>query len=160
MSCTGPAGCNSGSCRGYKRAAAAVRAEAVGALLIAEEALGAVAIDQLRAVLEDQPGWSDLPVLILVSGGRETLATRRLEEELISLPNIALLERPVRPTTLISSVKAALRSRERQYEVRNTIAERDRALARCSRASSKTALSCKARAIASSCSTSRQISCP
>src|SRR5690348_1821306 len=39
----------------------------VGALLIAEEALGRSARTRLAAALERQPGWSDLPVVALLS---------------------------------------------------------------------------------------------
>ena len=39
-----------------------------------------------------------------------------------------LLERPIRTATLISSVRAALRARKRQYEIRDTLRDRDRAL--------------------------------
>ncbi len=108
--------------------ASAVRSGTAGALLIAAEALAPSSIQVLHDALDQQPGWSDMPVLILTSGGKETLRSNQLERELLPLPNITLLERPIRLATLVSSVKAALRSRERQYEVRNTIAERDRAL--------------------------------
>ncbi|MDX6460978.1 MAG: hypothetical protein QOE55_4675 [Acidobacteriaceae bacterium] len=38
--------------------------EPIGPLLIAEEALDTAAIEQLGQLLEHQPPWSDLPVLI------------------------------------------------------------------------------------------------
>jgi len=40
------------------------------------------------------------------------------------LGNLVLLERPVRPETLVSTVQAALRSRRRQYQIRDHLAER------------------------------------
>ncbi len=40
------------------------------------------------------------------------------------LGNIVLLERPVRPETLVSTIQAALRSRNRQYQGRDYLAER------------------------------------
>ena len=42
------------------------------------------------------------------------------------LGNVALLERPLRAVTLVSSVKAALRARRRQYQLRDNFAERER----------------------------------
>src|SRR4029079_16736122 len=43
--------------------------------------------------------------------------------------NITLVERPLRATTLLSTLHAALRARERQYEVSNLLRERDELLA-------------------------------
>ena len=40
-----------------------------------------------------------------------------------------LLERPIRAATLVSSVRAALRARKRQYEIRDTLRDRAKALA-------------------------------
>jgi signal transduction histidine kinase len=39
--------------------------------------------------------------------------------------NISLIERPLRPATLISSVRTAIRSRSRQYEIRDRLRERE-----------------------------------
>jgi signal transduction histidine kinase len=39
--------------------------------------------------------------------------------------NISLLERPVRPATIISSVRTAIRSRLRQYQIRNHLQDRE-----------------------------------
>jgi len=41
------------------------------------------------------------------------------------LGNVVLLERPVRPETFVSTVQAALRSRGRQYQMRDYLAERN-----------------------------------
>jgi C4-dicarboxylate-specific signal transduction histidine kinase len=40
------------------------------------------------------------------------------------LGNVVLLERPIRPETLISTVQASLRSRRRQYQMRGHLAQR------------------------------------
>jgi signal transduction histidine kinase/ActR/RegA family two-component response regulator len=96
---------------------ARVRAGA-GAAVVASEALGiearAVLLDMLRA----QPYWSDLPVVVLARGG-EDFAT--LHGELAGACNITFLERPVQIGTLASAVQAALRARQRQYEVRDLV---------------------------------------
>jgi PAS domain S-box-containing protein len=94
-----------------------------GPLLIAEEALHPAAIQQLSRILESQPSWSDLPVLILTGSGRETLRSSRLQSDREPLGSPVLLERPIRTATLVSSVQAAVRARERQYEVRDVVAE-------------------------------------
>ena len=100
-----------------------------GPLLIAEEALTPEVVERLAHLVNNQPAWSDLPLLILTTGGRSTLASRLREQERFSLGVPILLERPIRTETLVSSVRAAVRARQRQYEVRDALAERDRVLA-------------------------------
>ena len=95
----------------------------IGPLLIAEEALTREFIQQLSILLHGQPAWSDLPILILTGSGRETLQSHSLQGKRLPLGSPILLERPIRTATLVSSVKAALRARKRQYEVRDAVAE-------------------------------------
>ena len=99
----------------------------VGALLITEEMLTPETIDKLSSQLVRQPSWSDLPVLILTVGGSATTLSRKREQDRLPLGSVTLLERPIRMATLISSVRSALRSRNRQYQVRDTLIERDMA---------------------------------
>ncbi len=101
----------------------------IGPLLIAEEALSLASIQQLGKLIEHQPAWSDLPILILTSSGRETPDNYSLEQRLLPLGAPVLLERPVRTMTLVSSARAALRARQRQYEVRDALRQRDEAMA-------------------------------
>ena len=42
------------------------------------------------------------------------------------LGNVSLLERPVQPITLSSTIHAAVRARKRQYEVKSLIEARER----------------------------------
>jgi PAS domain S-box-containing protein len=95
----------------------------IGPLLIAEETLHTAAIEQLGQLIKHQPPWSDLPVLILTGSGMDTVQSRRLESERLPLGSTVLLERPIRTATLVSSVRAALRARQRQYEIRDALAE-------------------------------------
>ena len=101
----------------------------VGPVLLAEEMLTPAVVSRLSAFVEAQPSWSDLPMLVLTGNGRDTPETRRLEALRGSLGNPILLERPIRTATLLSSVRAALRARQRQYQVRDALLERDRAFA-------------------------------
>ena len=121
----GEAGIDAYVCRSVEEACEAT-AEGCAALLIAEEALSGPALVAIHDLMDRQPEWSDLPVLILVAGGRETMETRARTQERASLHlnNMTLLERPIRIGSLISSVKMALRSRSRQYEVRENLAVR------------------------------------
>jgi signal transduction histidine kinase/CheY-like chemotaxis protein len=89
-----------------------------GAVLLAEEALKKGTLERLIESLNRQPIWSDLPVVLFASSGKsaETLLTTvgtRL--------NATIVERPIRITMLISSVRGALRAREKQYQSRNLL---------------------------------------
>jgi signal transduction histidine kinase len=88
-----------------------------GAAILSEEALAGGAIAKLRAVFEQQPPWSDFPLILLTVGGRVTAESERLREWRQPLGNIFLLERPIRPETLLSTLEIALRGRQRQYQI-------------------------------------------
>jgi len=81
----------------------------VGAVVIAGEFLSAPVLANLQAVVQSQPPWSDLPVIVVAS--TERLATA---DPLEMLGNVSVLQRPVSLDTLRSSVGAALRARRRQ----------------------------------------------
>jgi PAS domain S-box-containing protein len=97
--------------------------EPLGPLLIAEEALDVPFVRNLRKIINEQPSWSDLPILILTAGGREGHRNGALDYERLGLGTPVLLERPIRTMTLVSSVRAALRARQRQYEIRDALIE-------------------------------------
>lgn len=96
--------------------------EGCGAILLGEEALSRGDVESLLEVLKVQPSWSDVPFVILTSGGRSTGHSLARSHMLERLGHITLLERPVRMVTLVASVRAALASRARQYEVRSQLA--------------------------------------
>jgi signal transduction histidine kinase len=91
--------------------------EGAAAALIADETLHPSTIGCLADQLASQPKWSDFPLLVLTSGGASTPASRYRLALLRPLGNVTLLERPLRPVTLVSSVDAALRSRRHQYQL-------------------------------------------
>jgi signal transduction histidine kinase len=113
-------------CAGFDGLIADLEAGA-GAALIAEEALTPLAIQRLSTLLGAQPSWSDLPLVILTSTGEPTPGSLSVLRRLEPVANITLLERPVRVVTLQSAIRTALRARRRQYEVRDHLAERQRA---------------------------------
>ena len=88
-----------------------------GAAIFAEEALGETSMHEILAVLEDQPSWSDFPLIFLTTSGRVTIESERLREFRRPLGNLFLLERPIRPETLLSTLEIALRGRRRQYQI-------------------------------------------
>ena len=103
--------------------------DGAGAVLVAEEGL----LGQRQEVLADwvgrQPPWSDLP-FVMLTGRRDDQRMRRWRQEQIAgLGNVSLIERPVQPLTLVSVVRAALRARGRQLEIRALLEARDAAAA-------------------------------
>jgi signal transduction histidine kinase/DNA-binding response OmpR family regulator len=91
--------------------------EGAGAALLGDEALVPAAILRLAGQLAAQPPWSDFPLLVMTSGGASNHASRYRLGLLEPLGNVALLERPLRPETLVSSLRAALRARQHQYQL-------------------------------------------
>jgi signal transduction histidine kinase len=95
-----------------------------GAVILAEEALTLAGIDEWAELIREQPSWSDLPVILLTDSGEVDRESKRKMHAREPLGNVVLIERPVRPETLVSTVQAALRSRDRQYQMRDYLAER------------------------------------
>ncbi|HEX4007189.1 MAG TPA: ATP-binding protein [Acidobacteriaceae bacterium] len=98
-----------------------------GAAIVCEEALTVRAITQLHRVVDEQPPWSDFPLILLTVGGRVTVQSERLRKLRRPLGNIFLLERPIRPETLLSTLEIALRGRQRQYQIRDQMQQYARA---------------------------------
>lgn len=96
-------------------------AAGAGALLLTQEALTPDAMQRLLAALAEQPEWSDVPVVVLVTGGAEPIYGPHLSALTIGAVNVTLLERPVRVSTLVSAFHTALRTRKWQYQLRDRI---------------------------------------
>jgi len=90
-----------------------------GLVFLTEEALSERAVGAFARTLASQPAWSDLPIVLLTSGGSESSANTDALASLAAIGNVNLIERPVRVMTLLSALKAALRARNRQYDVRD-----------------------------------------
>jgi signal transduction histidine kinase/CheY-like chemotaxis protein len=97
------------------------------AVFVAEEALHNRPIESLRAWVEQQPPWSDMPFVMLTSHREPPTVLAGRGRLVAALRNVSLLERPVQAITLTSTIRAAVRARQRQYEVREHMAERSRA---------------------------------
>ncbi|WP_460141490.1 ATP-binding protein [Pseudomonas sp. S2_E01] len=90
-----------------------------GLLLISSEALLGADMAPLIDLIDQQPAWSDLPIVLMTHrGGPEQGPASRLG---VQLGNVTFLERPFHPATLISLVTTALRGRRRQYEARDRL---------------------------------------
>jgi two-component sensor histidine kinase/CheY-like chemotaxis protein len=88
-----------------------------GMILLTIEALHEMDIQGLSAVISEQPPWSDIPIVLLTGG----TMSPDMEESLTGLGNITVLERPVRMPSLLAAVRAALRGRGRQYQIRDLL---------------------------------------
>jgi signal transduction histidine kinase len=101
--------------------------EGAGAAIVSEEAFQGDSIQCLLEVLREQPSWSDFPLILLTVSGRVTVESERLRELRRPLGNVLLLERPIRPETLLSTLEIALRGRQRQYQIRDQMQQYARA---------------------------------
>ena len=89
-----------------------------GALLLTDEVLAGEDPEQFAAIFQDQPAWSDLPIVLLSAAGADSaIAVWAMER----LGNVTVLERPVRVTTLVSALQTAIRARRRQYQLRDQV---------------------------------------
>lgn len=97
-----------------------------GAAVVTAEAILLDKDGALARFSDAQPRWSDLPIIVLTEAGIDAAPVVNL---LHAAGNITLAKRPVQISTFISTVKAALRDRERQYQAREYISERESLLA-------------------------------
>jgi PAS domain S-box-containing protein len=100
-----------------------------GAVLLAEEALVGARISRFLRSLRAQPPWSDLPLLVVMSGSEADDAHHRILDLFGPDANLTFVARPLRALTLVSAVQAALRARRHQFAVRDLIEERNTVLA-------------------------------
>lgn len=105
-------------CSGLREAAAAAELGA-GALLLTEESLDSEHIADMLRLLNAQPAWSELPVIVLTTAGERS--AEPLQVIAVAARGVMLLERPLGTATLLRSVEVALRSRRRQYQVRDLL---------------------------------------
>jgi signal transduction histidine kinase/ActR/RegA family two-component response regulator len=91
-----------------------------GAILLTEDVLVGQQMRFLAQALERQPSWSDVPILLLSAHGSNSSVGAWAME---LLGNVTILERPVRVTTLVSSLRTAVRARRRQYELQHHLEE-------------------------------------
>ena len=91
----------------------------LGAVVACANKLGEADASALRQCLADQPDWSDVPFIILSQDASCDCHNHYAD----LLGNVRLLQRPVDKGMLVSAVRAALRSRQLQYEHRRTFEE-------------------------------------
>ena len=111
--------------RGMDELCALIRS-GVGVILVVEEALEAGARARLLAELQAQPPWSDVPLVVLTPEGELSRTLTSGMQQLAERTSVTMLERPVRLATLVTTLRSAMRARQRQYDVRDHLVERER----------------------------------
>ena len=88
-------------------------------LVVAEEALTSSDRNHFATWLENQPAWSDFPIVLLTMRGTE------FDKRLAFLDRyLIVLERPFLASSLANCVRSALRARARQLEVKSYIEQK------------------------------------
>jgi signal transduction histidine kinase len=102
-------------CRDLRRLALEIR-DGAGAVLLTEEVISAAGLKDVLTSLQQQPAWSDIPIVMLMESGVASTAATNLIRD---LGNVTLLERPAPTRSVVSAVRTAIRSRQRQYQIRD-----------------------------------------
>jgi PAS domain S-box-containing protein len=96
--------------------------DGTGAVVVEEEVFNDEIIQEFAVALQRQPAWSDAPVIVLTKGRSGTNRTTTLMARMRQpLGHTTLLERPIRPETLVSAVETVLRGRLRQFQMRDAL---------------------------------------
>ncbi|WP_313607117.1 ATP-binding protein [Rhizobium sp.] len=98
----------------------------IGAVLLTEEAL-ANGAETLKTALGSQPSWSDIPFVLLAAQRTGRTPNAKLSQlALFDLAsNSVVLERPLGRASLFSAVASAMRLRQKQFQMRDRLAELD-----------------------------------
>jgi PAS domain S-box-containing protein len=99
-----------------------------GAVVLTDAAVVDPDLASVMEALERQPRWSDVPVILLSRPETQSPIDKR---RFSKLTNLIVLDRPTSSRALVSAVEAAIRGRERQYQIRdqlNSLQEADAAL--------------------------------
>ena len=128
------AGLQADGCPDLDRLGQRLRNDAL-ALMITEEALVPELVRTVRTFIENQPFWSDFPIIVFTGPDSERHYLERLDD-FGRRANVTIVDRPVRMKSVISIMQSVARARTRQFEIRDLlakledrIAERDRFLA-------------------------------
>jgi signal transduction histidine kinase len=96
-------------------------AELLG-IILTDEALLKDGFEALRIIIQGQPIWSDLPLLVLTSGTNVPHYSAIATQVRVEFRSVFLLDRPVRKELLLSAAQVAYNSRMKQFEVRDALA--------------------------------------
>jgi signal transduction histidine kinase/ActR/RegA family two-component response regulator len=89
-----------------------------GAVVLTDAAVADPDLSSVMEALERQPRWSDVPVILLSRPQAQSPIDKR---RFTKLTNLIVLDRPTSSRALVSAVEAAIRGRERQYQIRDQL---------------------------------------
>jgi signal transduction histidine kinase len=92
-----------------------------GALILTESSISPEDMECIFQVLSDQDSWSDIPLILITAEEQSFEKTKGIIDHFGNVGNISLLESPFSEMTLVTMTKVAIRSREKQYQIRNLI---------------------------------------
>jgi signal transduction histidine kinase/ActR/RegA family two-component response regulator len=101
--------------------------DGAGLAIVTAEALTPRSMRRLAETFAAQPPWAELPLMIFVAQPEMDRAARSFEA-LGPRAHVTLVDRPIHVKTLLSSVRTSLRSRLRQYEIRDLLEEQQELL--------------------------------
>ena len=108
-------------CRSMADICRAIGQGAAAAILTQEAVLAEAAL--LKAELVRQPAWSDIPLIVLTPQIADSAGALKAME---MVGHMTLVKRPVQVASLVSTLQTALRDRQRQYKLRDYLAEREK----------------------------------
>jgi signal transduction histidine kinase len=98
--------------------------EGAGTAIVAEEALTHPELALLSDTLENQPEWSDFPLIVMASSGTDPDRLWEMLTESVPAANVVILDRPALTRTLLAAIRTSLRSRAMQYRVAEELRRR------------------------------------
>jgi PAS domain S-box-containing protein len=90
----------------------------VGAVVLTDAAVNDPGFRLVLDAIECQPRWSDVPFILLTRPDEQSPIDKRRFQK---LTNLTILDRPTSGRDLVSAVAAAIRARERQYQIRDQL---------------------------------------
>jgi signal transduction histidine kinase len=108
-------------CLNNIKAAENVESSQLLGMVLTDEALVQEGFGSLRVVIQSQPVWSDLPILVLTSGTTTSQYGAIASQVRSEFRSIFLLDRPVRKELFLSAAQVAYNSRLKQFEVRDAL---------------------------------------
>lgn len=95
--------------------------QGAAAIIVPQEAVLWDKERRLQKTLSAQEAWSDIPVILLSTPGPDLSKTF---SALFEVGHMTIIKRPVQLNNFLSTVRAALRDRKRQYGIRSYLQER------------------------------------
>ncbi len=92
-------------------------------LILTDEALQRGGFDAFKRIVNSQPVWSDLPVILLTSSATEPGTAALASRARMEVRSLILLDRPVRKEMLLSAIQLASNSRQKQLQMRDAVAK-------------------------------------